>query len=248
MNFKHYFEESSRLTTVYHVSPRSDIFTLRSIGSKKGLRAYIGKKQSGIYVAPKFRDALAWASTYVSHKKEDSQKPNERLKEKGGGIHGEKGPRKYSYLTIYEIQVPTEVLKKSEFNTFWEPEYFISKEFIDTMKIVKSTTYSRLKIEEMYNKILLKRYEFVPQGVNSIKSISKTNLAAKYYLELTEYYNKLRLSKKIDYNETIKEEIDKLKEYFGYYDNNIYRLKDKLGVKEMIEVEEIYKKVKNMMN
>jgi hypothetical protein len=64
MNFKK-FLESVQEVDVYHVSPRSDIFELRPTGSKKGQRSYIGKKQPGVYVAPRFIDAVAWAVTYV---------------------------------------------------------------------------------------------------------------------------------------------------------------------------------------
>jgi hypothetical protein len=189
MNFKSFLDQNQDFTTVFHVSPRSDMKILRPISHKRGTRALIGKGQPGLFVAPKFRDAVAWATSYVGGKKYYTQRPNERLKELGKGWHGEKGIRSYKNLTIYEIKVPKEVLKKSTFTGWWEPEFFISAEHIPDMSIVKSRTYSLDELSRIYTRNLTTRSQFRPSEDKTIEELSKTNLAARYYLELTDLYN-----------------------------------------------------------
>ena len=257
MNFKKFIK--SQEVTVYHVSPRSDMFELRPTGSKKGVRSYIGKKQSGVYVAPKFRDSVAWAVTYVGGIKSQSQEPNERLKEKGGGWHGEDGPRNYKNLTIYQIKIPKEILHKSAYESFWEPEYFISEDDMDKLKIIKSKTYSLGELQFIYDRASKKRYEFIGNDINYIKKASKTNIAARYYLELIDLYNKklmkggkplLKDPKSIYGNEHfIHQKIEELKKYIIINNNNWTSIKliEKLNKQQIEEIEKLVKNIKDMI-
>ena len=184
------------MRTVYHVSPRSGIRDLRAIGHSRGVRALTGKGQPGLFVAPKFKDAVAWAVSFVSHKRTETQKPNERLKEKeeGGGNHSEKGVGPYKNLTVYEIEVPDEVLRRSPYTAWWEPEYFISSEEMPLLSIKKSKTYSMEELKSIYNKSLRERPNYAPQGDQEIKILAKTNKAARYILELKDLYNRLLMA------------------------------------------------------
>jgi len=253
MEFKSFFNESSKLwTTVFHISPKSNIYRFRPIGHKKGLRAYIGKKQAGIYVAPKFKHALAWASTYVSRKKGDTQMPNERLRKKegGGGAHGEKGPLHYGNLTIYELKVPKDVLKRSAYESFWEPEYFISDDNLKFISIIKSTTYSVKEIVEMYKRNL--NISFRPNERVTIRQLSKTNIAAKYYLELLDLYNNaiLRISRRSIFKgeDLVNKEINKLKNYIFKGDSWNTEPIYELNLNQKLEVKKIYDSIRNIIN
>jgi hypothetical protein len=259
MEFKKFIEQKSQEIDVYHVSPRSDMFELRPTGSKKGVRSYIGKKQSGVYVAPRFRDSVAWAVTYVGGIKSQSQKPNERLKEKGGGWHGENGPRDYKHLTIYQIKIPKEILEKSTYESFWEPEYFIPEEHMDSMRIIKSKTYSIKDLQKLYEKSNAKRYEVKGNDINDIKKASKTNIAARYYLELIDIYNKklmkgakplLKEPESTYGNEHfIHQKIEQLKKYIITSNNNWTSIKliERPDKQQIKEIEKIHKEIKGMI-
>lgn len=261
MNFKAFINEMGHeFISVYHVSPRSDMSRLRATSPRKGTRAYIGKGESGIFVAPKFKDAVAWATSYVGGKKHHTQKPNERLKEKGGGYHGEKFKGIYRDLTIYEIKVPKEVLKRSVYTGWWEPEYFIAADDMDKMIIVSSKTYSFYELAAMQSRFDRIRTEFYPQGNRNIKDVSKTNLAARYYLELKDLYAKSLLggaSPVIASDDStshrgsshlIDREIEKLKKYI--FKNNPDFSVEKINFldrKQEGEVREIYKRIKSLI-
>lgn len=252
MNFKIFFEESNT-TTVFHVSPKSNIYRFRPIGHSKGVRAYIGKNQPGIYVTPKFKYALAWAVSYVSGKKGETQEPNKRLREKGegGGVHGEKGPLRYKSLTIYELKIPKEILKISPYETFWEPEYFISSDNLKFLDIVKSTTYSTIDLLKMYNRS--SNASFQPDEKSIIKKISKTNTAARYYLELLSLYNNAVLSgvytpKTADSDHFLNREINKFRDYI--FQRKGFKVEPiiKLSATQDVEVENLYDSIKKIIN
>lgn len=250
-NFKEYFK--SKKTIVYHVSPKSSIKILRATGSHRGQQSY-KMGASGIYVAPKFRDAVAWATSYVGGKKRDTQKPNERLKEKGtgGGVHGEKGPTNYNFLTIYKIELPEELLKNSWSNSFWEPEYFIPEEHMDKLKIIESKTYSLDELVELYKRRTAKRSEVVTKDLILIRRVSKTNLAAKYYLQLLDTYNNslLKGKKRMVFNDEdlIHQKIEKFKSYVFFNDNNWQtKIIKRLSKQQIIEVDNLYEEIKLMI-
>lgn len=262
MNFKEFLNEGNReLVSVYHVSPRSDMVKLRPVSYKKGVRSYIGKGKPGIFVAPRFKDAVAWATSYVSGKKHDTQQTTERLKEKGGGRHSLKF-KGYRDLTVYQIKMPKEVLNRSVFTDWWEREYFITAEDMQFMNIVKSKTYSideLLKMQSNFDNI---RTNVIPTTITQIKELAKTNLAAQYYLELKKLYSDSLLSgaKPViassddrpifsrDSDHIIDLEINKLMKYIFERSGNLRMIPinalDKNQEKEVIE---IYKKIKSMI-
>lgn len=257
-NFRQFL--NSQTTAVYHVSPNSSIGVLKPTGSHKGQQS-VKMNQGGIYVAPKFKDAVAWAVSYVGGKKYNTQKPNERLKEKesGGGRHGEKGPRSYKELTIYKIEIPKELLKNVWSSSFWEPEYFIPSEHMSQLKIIKSETYSLSELQVLHARIGNKKFEVKGSDNKSIEKASKTNLAARYYLELTDLYNKKLLSGKKPIIRTpdfssqndhlIHQKIQELKKYIITSGNNWSTIKiiDRLSPQEIKEVEQIYNNIKNLI-
>jgi len=265
MNFKEFFEKSPK-TYVYHVSPDSSIRKLRATSARKGLQA-VKQGTSGIYVAPKFKDAVAWAISYVGGKKYYTQEPNDRLKEResGGGWHGESGPRNYDNLTIYKIEIPQEILKNTWSSRSWEPEYFIPSEYLNNMRIVQSKTYSMNDLIIKNNRSDQKRFEInFLSNLKLIRNASKTNLAARYYLELIELYNQNLLKGKkpaintfepdsssvhrIDNEHLIRQKIEKLKDYIYLSDGwiNIKAI-DKLTKDQEQEVKKIYKEIRQMI-
>jgi hypothetical protein len=261
MKFKEFLNESKEFTHVYHVGPRSDMFKLRPIGHSKGTRASIGKGQPGLFVAPKFRDAVAWAVTYISHKKYYTQKPTERVKEKGGGWHSEKGVQDYKNLTIYKINVPKEILKKSSYTYSWEPEFFISSEHLDQMNIVSSKTYNIYELSKMYSKRSNKRSESHPSKLANIKKVAKTNLAARLYLKLLDSYNSALLQGKTpiftddeelirdNNNHLVRTEIEKLVKYIFKHSSTWWGLENipSLDKAQEAEVRKIYERVSKMI-
>lgn len=254
MKFKEFL--NNKKTYVYHISPVSNLKKIRPTGVNKGQQS-VKMGKAGIYVAPKFKDAVAWGTTYVAMKKYDTQKRNERVKELGIGTHGEKGPKHYQELTIYKIEIPKEILNKSEIwrSSFWEPEYFIPEEYVDEMRIVQSKTYTTNELSLMYNKFSQKRMEFMTKDIEIIKKISKTNLAAKYYLELiTSYNNALLKGKKpiisdsdnVGSEHFIRQKIENLKQYMFSNERSSWRLEPIVKVdknKEKI-IENLYKQIK----
>ena len=259
MDFKEFLNEGNReFTSVYHVSPRSDMFKLRSTGHRKGTRAYIGKGEPGIFVAPTFKDAVAWATSYVGFKKHNTQKPNERLKEKGGGVHGEGFKGEYKTLTIYEIKVPKDTLKNSVYTSWWEPEFFIPASSMDLMTIIGSKTYPLYDLSKMQSRRDSVRHDFYPQGDSRITAISKTNLAARFYLELKNLYNEYLLKGRkpvivsvdriSDNDHLINVEIEKLKRYI-FKQTSDWRIVviPSLDKKQESEVKQIYKRIASMI-
>jgi len=260
MGFKEFLNEINReLVSVYHVSPRSDMFKLRPISHRKGTRAFIGKGEPGIFVAPKFRDAVAWATSYIGFKKNDTQRPNERLKEKGGGRHGDSFKGVYKTLTVYEIKIPKDVLRSSVFTSWWEPEFFIQAFNMDLMTVVGSKTYSFYELAKIQSRQDRVRRDFHPQGDSRIISVSKTNLAAKYYLELKSRYNEYLLKGRSpvivsvdrisDNDHLINVEIEKLKRYIFKQDFGDWKavIIPSLDKKQESEVKQIYKRIASMI-
>jgi hypothetical protein len=261
MHFKEFFEKSPK-TYVYHVSPDSSIGRLRATGSNRGQQS-VKMGKSGIYVAPKFKDAVVWGVSYVSGKKYNTQKPNERLKEKesGGGWHGDSGPKNYKNLTIYKIEVPKELLKNVWSSSSWEPEYFIPSEYMDQIKIVKSKTYSLNDLIIMDSRSGQKRTEsLLARDSVGIEKASKTNLAARYYLELKNLYNQYLLRGKrpiinadpeygIKNDHLIRQKIEKLRDYIYTSGKNWATVEfiDRLNPVQLKEVEKMHNDIKRMI-
>ena len=178
-SFKQFLTESEAMATVYHVSPKPNLIRIRPERTDARTGSKLGR---GVFVAPKFKDALAWASSYVQFKK------------KGSGEH-EGGPKPYRNLTIYELKIPRSMLKTLYYATWWEPEYFVPEELADQIEIVSSKTMSMNQIQGMYKKSLAQHFSS-RQGkseMSRIRDVSKTNIAAKLYLDLFEKYLSARM-------------------------------------------------------
>lgn len=180
MNFKDFLNESSGMATVYHVSPLPNLIRLRAERTNAPSGSKLGR---GVFVAPKFKDALAWASSYVQFKKK-------------GSDDGGAGPKPYRNLTIYELKIPRGILKTLYYADWWEPEYFVPEELVDQIEIVSSKTMSSNQIHGLYLRGLAQKFSFRKGGseATKIKELSKTNLAAKLYLSLFERYSRDRMS------------------------------------------------------
>lgn len=176
--------ESSQMAKVYHVSPESHLGKLRPTGFHKGVQSS-PQRQEGVYVAPKFRDAVAWAASFVIHQKDKAQekkRSDREYKTDQYGMHKE--PMKYKNVTIYELQVPKELLQKSWYNNSWEPEYFITD--VDAITIVSSQTYTKDEIFKLYRVQTAQRQDHHHKEPEKVAGELRGNYAAKEWLRLKE--------------------------------------------------------------
>lgn len=197
--------------TVFHVSPESNLFRLKPTGNRSGTRA-IDMNEPGIYVSPKFSTALKWWFSFVSGKKSHEQNTNrsERLRDKGKGFHGM--PMRYQTLTIYEIQIPKNILENLWYSNFWEEEYFIPEKYIDKLNIVSSKTMTANEALPMIQRIKRKDIEADINRKDKEKQINieknKTWIANEY----KRLKNQLHENLTNNYNYTSKQ-ISKINKY-----------------------------------
>jgi hypothetical protein len=168
-------------TYVYHTSPESGIYKFKPTGHHKG-RQSIRMNRGGLYVAPKFSDAVAWATSYVAHKK---------------GKKHPKSPRSIFYrdITIYKIRVPKQTIADSWGASWWEAEHFIADEHLDSLEIVSKKTYHYHDLIQLYKKEHSKKYDCSRSRWDIATTHARShNIAAKYYLQLKEELNTLLLA------------------------------------------------------
>lgn len=170
MNFRDFLESAP--ATVYHVSPEAHLKTIRPARARAKSGSKLGR---GVFVAPKFKDALAWADSYVKHKKSSGQ---------------------YKTLTIYTLQIPREILKTAYYAAWWEPEYFIPEELADQIQIVSSQTMTNKEIVSLYRRSLSLYWQNrqIQSNPSKIKELAKTNLAAKLYLDLFDRFAREKMT------------------------------------------------------
>jgi hypothetical protein len=222
MNFKEFLLESAQ-ATVYHVSPNPNLKKIRPERTDAQSGSKLGR---GVFVAPKFRDALAWADSYVKHKKPGGE---------------------YKNLTIYELNIPRDTLKNLYKSSWWEPEYFVPEELADQIQIVSSKTMTNKEIVGLYRRVLSLKF-IERQGVSDlsrIKRLAKTNTAARLYIDLFDTHARELMRLRDPAREIeIKEALKKLKdlvlrpneEIFGYDDT------ERLSPDEERTAREIYAK------
>ena len=203
MKFREWLEHTGGQAIVYHVSPHPNLKKIRPETTRAKSGSRLGR---GVFVAPKFRDALAWADSYVKHKKPGGQ---------------------YKELTIYKLQIPRDTLKTLYHASWWEPEYFVPEELADQIQIVSSKTMTNKEIVGLYRRILAIKFK-EQQGLPDlarIRKLAKTNLAARLYIDLFDALADVRMKGQDDPREPeIKDALKKLKdmvlrqnhEIFGY--------------------------------
>ena len=158
-----------RMTHVYHCSPVSRL---------AGLRAHSSPKQgrSGVYVAPTFFDSVAWAISYVAHKK--------------------RGDHTYRYLTVYRLQAPRELVEKAWRSSSWENELFIPDWQVKLLKMDwhKTFTFHQLcEIHIAYSRKRVAGFMARSDVERTARRVRLTNCAAKHYLELKEKFADLAM-------------------------------------------------------
>jgi len=131
--FKQFNEsKGGKMSIIWHASPNSNLFKLRATGSSKKLQA-IPMEEAGLYVCPRFRDAVIWFLSYISGKKNNYSSLNP-----------------YKEGTIYKLEIPTVVLERSWYSENWEPEYFISEDDVKYIKILSKKTFSIKELKDLY--------------------------------------------------------------------------------------------------
>ena len=197
---------ATEYTTVYHVSPEGDLHKLRATGSHRGRQA-CPQGTAGVYVAPKFNDAVQWAISYVCHKKDDKHGAvrSNRLRETCRGHHKKSGY--YQDATIYTVRVPKSVLTKSWFGSSWENEYFVTD--IDSLEIVAKTTYDFHELCQISKRHNGRRFENTCKDYISLAKHCPQNFAAKEYLRLRSEYDD-QLLKRIQPKRTEPKSIERL--------------------------------------
>jgi len=203
MEFREWLEHTGGQAIVYHVSPHPNLKKIRPETTRAESGSRLGR---GVFVAPKFRDALAWADSYVKHKKPGGQ---------------------YKELTIYKLQIPRDTLKTLYHASWWEPEYFVPEELADQIQIVSSKTMTNKEIVGLYRRVLAITFKERqgPPDRAKIRKLAKTNLAARLYIDLFDTLADVRMRGQDDPREPeIKDALKKLKdmvlrqnyEIFGY--------------------------------
>ena len=139
--FKQFNEsKGGKMSIIWHASPNSNLFKLRATGSSKKLQA-IPMEEAGLYVCPRFRDAVIWFLSYISGKKNNYSSLNP-----------------YKEGTIYKLEIPTVVLERSWYSENWEPEYFISE---DDVKYIKILSKKNINIEHIFRMACIHKSEKV---------------------------------------------------------------------------------------
>ena len=165
-------------THVYHASPESNIYRFKPTGYHKGHQS-IRMNRGGIYVAPKFHDAVAWATSYVAYKK---------------GKHSNSATSVlFRDITIYKIRIPKHILARSWSENWWEEEYFISDEDLRSIRIISEKTYDFHELFKIYKKEKSLKFE-LSRSRWEIGASHIHNQAAKCYLQLKEELNTLLLA------------------------------------------------------
>jgi hypothetical protein len=183
---------------VFHVSPFSGLGKLRPTGGHKGTQS-VTMSQGGVYVAPHFRDALAWYASFVRHKKNES---NARRKHRS-----ENGPNRglpheclyYHGATVYKLAIPKGFLKGLWSSGWWEPEYFIPGEMMDQVHIVSATTYDDGELLDLYARAEHKRWE-AQRGRWDAEKLARSlrrNVAAKAWLQMLEEFRDYSMSRQV---------------------------------------------------
>ena len=242
-DFKTFFE-NNRMTTVFHVSPNSNIYKLRATGSHKGAQA-VKQNKAGIYVAPKFEDALIWFLSYVTTTKHPK-------------IHGSKSHYDdfYKNATVYTIELPKEVLDRSWFSNFWEREYFIEEKDIPLMQIVAKKTYSEKEISNMYKRINDSRraVRFKSGSLEkALETTDKTNFATKTYKELNSFYSNYKLrnsNTNPELEESVKNILNEIKKFMFLRNESDWMpsIKERISPEEKIKVVELRNKFYSLFN
>lgn len=161
-----------RIKTVYHVSPVSNIKKFRATGKHKGQQS-VPMDGGGLYVAPSFKDAVTWATSYVEFKK---------------------GEVPYKSLTVYNLAIPELILSQSWFCTHWEPEFFIADEHMHEIEIVGKKTYLTKELNKLYVRHKTRGNEARWKDKDKIaQEISSTNKAASAWLRLKKEVAVVRL-------------------------------------------------------
>jgi hypothetical protein len=170
-----------RWAYVYHVSPESGLRVIRPQGSPK-------QSRPGIYVAPKFKNVVAWFVSYVTWKKGKMKTPKAWQKDPDKpSVRHHESPMYYQEATIYKLRVPKEVLERSWSENSWEKEYFIIEDDLPIVEIVSSKTYRKNELNDLYQRQSNKSYEARAgryDPMRAAKELHLTNLAAKEWLRL----------------------------------------------------------------
>jgi hypothetical protein len=192
MNFRLFLENDKGFTHVYHVSPDPNIHKFRATGGNSGIQA-VPQKQAGLYVAPSSKDAIAWATSYVLHRRK---------------------PTSYNSLTVYTIKVPKSIIKNAWYNSSWEKEFFIPEQQMDQLEIVARKTYTKDEFYDAGARTDGKRVELAhTKTKRDAEKLRLTNLAAKEYLRLSDKVSNESLTGKLARIDQIRELLKKLKSY-----------------------------------
>lgn len=224
-------------TYVYHASPESGIFRFKPTGHHGGYQQ-VRMNRGGLYVAPKFSDAVAWATSYVAHKK-------------GKNHPTSADPIFFRNITIYKIRIPKKILFYSWKSSDWEKEFFISDDDLDSLKITSRKTYSFHDLIRVCQKENRKKWDCSRSRWDVATAHARThNLAAKYYLQLKDELNTLRLSGWDGNVQAVTELISGLANFLWDVPWRVgidAKPKDVLTAEEVVEVEKIVAKVREVL-
>jgi len=245
MKFRVWLEAKKDWTYVYHASPESKLYVIRAQGSPK-------QSEPGIYVAPQFKDAVAWFVSYVTWKKGTMKAPKSWQKDpdRPNYLHHE-SPMYYREATIYKLRVPKEVLERSWSDAFWEREYFIVENDLPSVKIVSSKTYHLEDLKALYRRQTNKAFEARAgrhDPMRAAKELHLTNQAAKEWLRLKDVI--VDRVMKGDISGRRKQDINtRMRKLQNLFAGGLWDIKrvERLSPKQEAEVQQIVKSIEGLL-
>ncbi len=248
MGFKKYIEGNSKIATVWHVSPTSNIYKLKATGRHGGGVQAVKQGQAGIYVAPSFRDCVKWWVSYVSGTKTN------KLRKIGG--YPKKDDKQFSYeydeANIYEIEIPQKILEKCWYDNNWEKEFFIPEEYISQLKVVSSKKYKSRDLYRIYRKDEEKKNnDWGARHNRTMIAAAKSSEPVRLYLHFKEklinYMLRGGYSKDSLLINNIEKSINSLRKIAMYYTNDSV-FKPAYKTEFTLEEKQEINRIKNYLN
>jgi len=212
-------QKSTGRTTCWHASPKADItkFAGHALKQEK-----TGK--TGLYVAPTYLESIAWAASYVMHKK--------------------KGCDTYRNLSFYKLSIPREILNKAWKNDGWQKEFFIEEKHFSEIQIISHKTLSCNEITSLYARHGSIRWDHQRGRVSKDFENNETNLSITEYKRLIKQYHEVIYNLDKAAKTRINELLNFLKRYHYTY---VYEIKETLDKRDEKVVKSIIQDIESLL-
>ena len=212
-------QKSAGKTTCWHVSPVANIkkFVGHAIRQEK-----TGK--TGLYVAPTYSESIAWAASFVMHKK--------------------KGRENYRDLSFYKLSVPRKVLNGAWKAAWWQKEFFVEEIHFPEIQIISHETLHRDEVINLYDRHRSVAWTHQNGRVKNDLENNKTNIAITEHRRLTEQFRDIVFG--LD-KETREQVNILLKHLTHYHHSNYFEVAETLEPKHEKRVRRIIQDIENLL-